>query len=92
MNIYKKIIFILLIVFGFLGSEPVNGQCAMCKSNLEKAREDGSTEVGNTLNNGILYLLVLPYAIAGIFGFVYYKKYKEKKALDSKNLDINSIN
>jgi len=25
-------------------------------------------------------LLVLPYAIAGAFGFIYYKKYKEKKA------------
>jgi hypothetical protein len=40
--------------------------------------------VGNTLNNGIMYLLVLPYAIAGVFGFIYYKKYKEKKTLGTK--------
>jgi hypothetical protein len=40
--------------------------------------------VGNTLNNGIMYLLVLPYAIAGVFGFIYYKKYKEKKTLEAK--------
>ena len=43
------------------------------------ARQNGSTEVGNTINDGILYLLALPYLIAGAFAYIYFKKYKEKK-------------
>jgi hypothetical protein len=57
-----------------------NSQCAMCKSNLESARHNGNNAVGNTINNGILYLFVLPYAIAGIFGFIYYRKHKSAKS------------
>jgi len=80
---FSKIILVLfLLACLFTISSDAVAQCAMCKSNLEMARKDGGTQVGNTLNNGILYLLVLPYAIAGVFGFIYYKKYKEKKAAE----------
>ncbi len=58
-------------------------QCAMCKSNLESARHNGDNAVGNTINNGIMYLFVLPYAIAGVFGFIYYRKHKLAKAKQS---------
>lgn len=83
MKKYLIIIALLWVVIS-LPNIPAAAQCAMCKSNLEMAREKGMTDVGNTLNNGIMYLLVLPYAIAGVFGFIYYKKYKEKKALETK--------
>jgi hypothetical protein len=77
----KKFVFAILFIGALLSvNSTAMAQCAMCKSNIEKARENGETQVGSTLNNGILYLLVLPYAIAGAFGFIYYKKYKEKKA------------
>lgn len=79
MNQKRNLLFSLLISFLLVGNFSAQAQCAMCKSNIEKAREDGSTQVGNTLNNGILYLLVLPYAIAGVFGYIYYKKHKEKQ-------------
>ncbi len=75
----RNLFLILLLSCLLLGNFSAKAQCAMCKSNIEKAREDGGTQVGNTLNNGILYLLVLPYAIAGVFGFIYYKKYKAKQ-------------
>ncbi|MCF8426159.1 MAG: hypothetical protein K9H61_00815 [Bacteroidia bacterium] len=68
-----------------LAQTSVYSQCAMCKSNVETAREGGGTMVGNTLNNGIMYLLVLPYAIAGVFAFIYYKKYKEKQAANTNS-------
>ncbi len=68
-----------LFVIGILLLPDAAAQCTMCKSNLEMARQNGSTNVGNTINDGILYLLALPYLIAGAFAFVYFKKYKEKK-------------
>lgn len=71
-----QIIFIIL----FVGFQVQSfGQCAMCKSNLESARANGMTEVGSSINMGILYLLALPYLIAMVFGFIYYKKYRTKK-------------
>lgn len=76
----KRLFSILLILAALVAATPkASAQCAMCKSNLEKAREDGGTMVGNTLNSGILYLLALPYSIAAVFGVVYYRKYKQKQ-------------
>lgn len=81
----KKFVVLSLIIscLLLLNTSDTLAQCAMCKSNIEMAREGGGTDVGNTLNNGIMYLLVLPYAIAAVFGFIYYKKYKEKKATET---------
>ncbi len=75
----KIFLFILLLVLTIISNDTL-AQCAMCKSNLEMAREGGGTNVGNTLNMGILYLLALPYLVAGVFGFIYYRNYKLKKA------------
>jgi hypothetical protein len=81
MNKSKILITItFLLVFILLQNLGLQAQCAMCKSNLEMARQGGGTNVGNTLNSGILYLLVLPYLVAGVFGFIYYRNYKLKKA------------
>ena len=51
--------------------------CPMCKTSLEEARKNGS-QVGETLNNGILYLLALPYIVASVFGIIWYRNYKVK--------------
>ncbi|MCU0442307.1 MAG: hypothetical protein MUE96_07905 [Bacteroidia bacterium] len=50
----------------------------MCKTSLEEARKNGS-QVGNSLNNGILYLLALPYTIALVFGLLYWRNNRLKK-------------
>ncbi|MBC7384321.1 MAG: hypothetical protein H7296_15250 [Bacteroidia bacterium] len=83
MKIRQLFVISLLVYIMLWGSSNTNAQCTMCKTNIENARKDGHTMVGSTLNNGIMYLLVLPYAIAGVFGFIYYKKYKERKAADA---------
>ncbi len=76
-SISKYVVLALLLML--IASPELMAQCAMCKSNLEMARQNGGTNVGNTINDGILYLLALPYIIAAAFAYVYYKKYKEKK-------------
>jgi hypothetical protein len=50
----------------------------MCKTSLEEARKNG-TQVGNTLNMGILYLLALPYSIAMVFGIIWYRNTRMAK-------------
>lgn len=46
-------------------------QCAMCRAVLE-SEESGRTAEG--INNGIVYLMALPYIlVGGVFYFVYRK-------------------
>ena len=75
----KKLVPVFLIIALALVATDVAAQCPMCKTSLEEARKNGS-EVGSTLNNVILYLLALPYSIAMVFGFIYWRKRKQKVA------------
>jgi hypothetical protein len=75
----KKTVLIILVVLLVLNATDVFAQgCPMCKTSLEEARKNGSM-VGNTLNNGILYLLALPYLVLSAFGIIWYRNTKFKK-------------
>ena len=54
-------------------------QCAMCTLNAEQSVKDGNTQ-GQGLNKGILFLLAMPYLAIGAVGYLWYKKYRRKKA------------
>jgi hypothetical protein len=73
-NIFITFLFVLLLIINF----DLQAQCPMCKTALSTARDSGSS-VGSSLNNGILYLLALPYTIAIVFGIIWYRN-KRKKA------------
>jgi hypothetical protein len=75
----RKIVVLLIVAILIASSFDVFAQgCPMCKTSLEEARKNGS-QVGNTLNSGILYLLALPYIVASVFGIIWYKNNKAKK-------------
>lgn len=60
---------ILLMLVAF--PETVEAQCAMCRAVLE-SEESGNAAKG--INNGIVYLMAIPYVlVAGVFYFVYRK-------------------
>ena len=49
----------------------MDAQCAMCRAVLES---DGNTSTAEGINNGIVYLMAIPYiAVAVLFYFVYRK-------------------
>ena len=51
-------------------------QCAMCRAALES---EESTAQAEGINNGIVFLMVLPYILVAIAGFAIYKiKYGKK--------------
>ncbi|WP_255573028.1 hypothetical protein [Hanstruepera marina] len=70
----KKIIFIALIVFLF--STPSEAQCAMCRAVLESEEGQG---VAKGINDGIIYLMAVPYILIGGLGFLIYKKFNKTK-------------
>lgn len=53
-----------------------NAQCAMCRASLESS---GETQKAEALNDGIVYLMVIPYVLVGIVGIVIYKMYAKRK-------------
>jgi hypothetical protein len=64
----KKIIYIslaLVLVF-FLLPLDVEAQCAMCKASTESAQKT-TGNIGNGLNKGILFLMVIPYILLFLF-------------------------
>jgi hypothetical protein len=77
----KTLIKISLLTFGFLMLHTYSfAQCAMCRATLENNVSNGDTTVGAGLNIGILYLLAMPYLIAAVIGFLWYRNAKMKKS------------
>lgn len=74
-----KSFFVLLGLFFLLvlNVADVSAQCAMCSLNAENSVANGST-LGKGLNDGIMFLLGLPYLIALVIGVLWYKKFKKK--------------
>ncbi len=67
----RKSFLLLVLILVVLIPETVDAQCAMCRAVLE-SEESGRTAEG--INNGIVYLMAIPYVlVAGLFYFVYRK-------------------
>ena len=67
----KKALSILLVAFFSLNAF---SQCAMCRAVLES--EDGQ-KAAEGINNGIVYLMIIPYVLIGGLGYIIYRKLKQ---------------
>lgn len=67
-------IFFALMV-GFI-SMTANAQCAMCRAAIES---EGNTAKAEAVNDGIVYLMVIPYILVGVIGFAIYRMRKKAK-------------
>ncbi|HEU4495837.1 MAG TPA: hypothetical protein VFR70_02180 [Flavobacterium sp.] len=66
----------LSFFFAFCFSISANAQCAMCRAVLET--EEGGVKA-EAVNDGIIYLMVFPYLLVGILGYVIYRMKTKKK-------------
>lgn len=66
-----KVAFFLFSIFFFIKA---NTQCAMCRAVLESEEGQG---VAEGINNGIIYLMAIPYIlVSGVGFFIYWKYFK----------------
>lgn len=49
-------------------------QCAMCKATAESATENVDKGIGEGLNAGIIYLMVIPYVLLATVALVFFRK------------------
>jgi amino acid permease len=67
---------VLLLASCFF-SLSVNAQCAMCRAALEG---EGNIKKAEAVNDGIVYLMMIPYIMVGVVGFFVYRMFRKKKA------------
>ncbi len=67
------IIFLVSVQLLFFVQTTVNAQCSLCTKTAQQLGE----KPAQGLNSGILYLMIMPFAIVGFIGFRWYKNNKE---------------
>ena len=69
----KKFAGLLLILLFLIVPEFAHGQCAMCRAVLESSGENSMAE---GINDGIVYLMAIPYILVGFLFYFVYRKMK----------------
>lgn len=69
---FKNKTCILLILLLLVVTIPVEAQCAMCRAVLENEEGQSAAE---GINNGIVYLMAIPYILIAGVGFIIYRKF-----------------
>ena len=67
-------IFSLILLFFYIFS--TSAQCAMCRASLEG---EGNVKKAEAVNDGIVYLMVIPYILAGFVAIIIYRMYSKRK-------------
>lgn len=79
-NAVKNAIGIYSFLMLLLVSASSNAQCAMCRAALES---EGNGVKAEAVNDGIVYLMIIPYLLVGVIGYFIYRTgknlQKEKK-------------
>ena len=70
----RKSFFYLLVLF-MVCSQNMQAQCAMCRASLEST---GDVSQAQAVNDGIVYLMIVPYVLVALIGFAVYKMFRKK--------------
>ena len=66
-----RLVVLLLLMALVIGD--VDAQCVMCKAVAEDSAAEGA--VGRGINQGILYIMAVPYILLGLIGYLIFKKW-----------------
>ena len=66
--------FFLVLIF-LLFTINSQAQCAMCRASLEST---GDVSQAEAVNDGIVYLMIIPYVLVALITFAVYKMFQKK--------------
>lgn len=72
----KKIFFASIILI-FLSTSLSMAQCAMCRMTVESTVSNGRSQIASNLNTAILYLLMAPYVLTAVIGYLWWRSSKK---------------
>lgn len=85
----KTVLFLIAFGLMVISTIPVKAQCAQCAATVETNTKNGGS-LAKGLNSGIMFLMVAPYLIVGVGGFIWYRKYRRKEVnIDVRNEKLN---
>lgn len=64
-----------MVVILFLSASVSSAQCAMCRAALGG---DANKVQAQAVNDGIVYLMIIPYVLVALIGFAVYRMRKKK--------------
>ena len=76
-----KIFYITILLF--LIALPAEAQCSMCRAVLES--EEGQ-ETAKGINDGIVYLMIIPYVLIAVVGYFIFRNKKKIKPVEKVNI------
>jgi hypothetical protein len=79
MKMRRFILSISVLVLLMISPVASFAQCAMCRTQVESNINGQGKVVGRGLNDGILYLMTMPYLILAGFGYMAYKNWKNSE-------------
>jgi hypothetical protein len=77
-SILKTFLFVFCFLFFGISS---NAQCAMCRAALTS---EGNAVKAQAVNDGIVYLMVIPYVLVAGIGYYIYRMKKKKNTTSVK--------
>ena len=80
----KKHIFLVMLLLVILLPTITYAQCAMCRAALESSGNKTKVEA---VNDGIVFLMAVPYILVAGIGYVVYRMYSKKEK--AKETDEN---
>jgi len=71
----KKILLSIgvIILFAFISLD-ADAQCAMCKAVAESATDEHGNHSAGGINNGIIYMMGIPYLLLGFLALVFFRE------------------
>jgi hypothetical protein len=73
MKSLRILLLTLALISALAAVQPAQSQCSMCRAVAESGTNSDATRAGKGLNNGILYLLAMPYVLGGVAFFIWYR-------------------
>ncbi|MCS6982249.1 MAG: hypothetical protein N2110_08640 [Flavobacteriales bacterium] len=73
-----KKIFLCTLTVLCLSLGPLYAQCSVCRATVENAEEEGSGGLARGINNGVLYLMAIPYLMGGVSLLVWWVMRRQK--------------
>jgi hypothetical protein len=73
---HNRIKSLLFSGFFLISFSELSAQCAMCRAVLESGTDTSAAE---GINNGIVYLMAIPYILVGVVFYAVYKKLRPTK-------------
>jgi hypothetical protein len=79
LRLKKALVLVLLSLSLVTGFHNAQAQCSVCRTSVENAEQEGGGNMARGINNGILYLMVIPYLFAGVTALILIRMRQRKR-------------